>query len=135
MAGLNPAARPPQPSTFPGVMPMTVRQLVALLVVLAPGALLASDWPQFRGPDRDGVAKETGLLKAWPADGPPLVWAATGLGGGYSSISVVGNHVYTLGNKGNVSNVVAVDRNSGQVVWAEVVGRSGGDLGCSRTVD
>jgi outer membrane protein assembly factor BamB len=114
---------------------MTVRPLVALFAALTPATLLASDWPQFRGPDRDGVAKESGLLKAWPEGGPPLAWTATGLGGGYSSVSVAGDRVYTLGNKGNMSKVVAVDRNTGKVVWAEEVGRAGGNLGCTPTVE
>jgi outer membrane protein assembly factor BamB len=115
---------------------MTARRLVALLLALAPGLLPASDWPQFRGPARDGVSKETGLLKGWPKDGPPLLWTATGLGGGYSSVSVAGDHVYTLGNqKGNVSNVVAIDRDTGKVAWTAEVGRSGGNLGCTPTVD
>jgi outer membrane protein assembly factor BamB len=45
------------------------------------------------------VSKETGLLKSWPTDGPPLAWQAKDLGDGYSSVSVVGDRVYTLGNK------------------------------------
>jgi outer membrane protein assembly factor BamB len=114
---------------------MTIRQFVALLLALTPAPLLAADWPQFRGPDRDGVAKETGLLKSWPEGGPPLAWTATGLGDGYSSLSVAGNRIYTLGNKGRVSNVVAIDRDTGKVVWAEEVGRSGGHLGCTPTVE
>src|SRR3982750_1609368 len=44
------------------------------------------DWPQWQGPDRNGISKETGLLKEWPASGPPLVWSAANLGGGYGSI-------------------------------------------------
>ena len=89
---------------------MTARQLVAVALAVAPAGLFASDWPQFRGPDRDGVSKETGLLKEWPEGGPPLAWTATGLGGGYSSVSVAGDRVYTLGNqKGNMSHVVAID--------------------------
>ena len=42
----------------------------------------AANWPQWRGPNRDGISKETGLLKQWPAEGPPLVWKASGAGGG-----------------------------------------------------
>jgi outer membrane protein assembly factor BamB len=93
------------------------------------------DWPQFRGPDRDGVSKETGLLKAWPEGGPPLVWTATGLGGGYSSLSVAGDRIYTLGNKGKVSHVVALDRATGKPAWTAEVGAAGGNLGCTPTVD
>src|ERR1051325_4533410 len=59
----------------------------------------ANDWPQFRGPDRDGISKETGLLKDWPAGGPPLVWKASGLGKGYSTVSVGGGFIYTIGDR------------------------------------
>ena len=55
------------------------------LAVYAQGA---GDWPQWRGPNRDGISKETGLLKQWPKDGPPLVWTAKGAGRGYSTVSV-----------------------------------------------
>ena len=77
--------------------------LVAALMPL----LLAADWPQFRGPNRDGVSKEKGLLQSWPADGPPLTWTAKGLGGGYSSVSVAGDRIYTLGDKGNKSHLIS----------------------------
>ena len=69
---------------------------ILLLAIVALSALAhqamaqsAANWPQWRGPNRDGISKETGLLKQWPADGPPLVWKATGAGGGYSSFSIV----------------------------------------------
>ena len=70
-----------------------IRDLSLALVVLfalAPVAAgqSAANWPQWRGPNRDGISKETGLLKQWPAEGPPLVWKATGAGRGYSSFSV-----------------------------------------------
>src|SRR5262245_47127401 len=48
--------------------------------------LRAGDWPSFRGPDRSAVSKETGLLKEWPAEGPPLVWETKGAGRGYASL-------------------------------------------------
>src|SRR5882762_8872519 len=52
------------------------------------------EWPQWRGPNRDGISKETGLLKEWPADGPPLVWKTTGAGGGYSSLAIAGGRLF-----------------------------------------
>ena len=71
------------------------------LSVLAAGCLLAADWPQWRGPHRDGVSQETGLLKEWPKDGPKLVWQIKDAGTGYSTPAVVGDRLYMLGNKGN----------------------------------
>jgi outer membrane protein assembly factor BamB len=95
----------------------------------------SDDWPQFRGPVRDGVSKEKGLLQTWPKEGPPLVWTAKGLGGGYSTVSVAGNRIYTLGNRDRDSHIVALDRKTGAVVWTAAVGQAGGNLGCTPTVD
>jgi outer membrane protein assembly factor BamB len=69
-----------------------------LLVISS--APLADSWPQFRGPHRDGTSKETGLLREWPAEGPKLLWKATDLGQGYSSLAVVDDRFYTLGSEG-----------------------------------
>jgi outer membrane protein assembly factor BamB len=115
---------------------MTPRLLVpALAALLVATAGPAADWPQFRGPNRDNVSKDTGLLKAWPKDGPPLAWQAKGLGGGFSSVSVAGDRIYTLGNKGGKSFVVALERDGGKVAWRAEVGRAGDYLGCTPTVD
>jgi outer membrane protein assembly factor BamB len=95
----------------------------------------AADWPQFRGPNRDDVSTETGLLKTWEEGGPPLVWKAAGIGTGYSSVSVAGDRIYTLGNKGRLSHLVALDRGTGKVLWSSEVGPAGGNLGCTPTVD
>jgi outer membrane protein assembly factor BamB len=107
----------------------------ALALLLLALTCHASDWPQFRGPNRDNVSKDTGLLKSWPKDGPPLVWKAQGIGGGYSSISIAGDRIYTLGNKGDVSHVVALKRDSGKFLWSVQIGKAGGNLGCTPTVD
>src|SRR4051812_5922207 len=61
-----------------------------------PGAL-PGEWPQWRGPNRDGKSPETGLLKEWPKGGPPLAWKIKGVGVGYSSLAVMGGHVFTVG--------------------------------------
>jgi outer membrane protein assembly factor BamB len=107
--------------------------VLALLVLAATSR--AADWPQFRGPHRDNVSKDTGLLQSWPKDGPPLAWKVQGLGGGYSSLSIAGDRIYTLGNKGNVSHVVALERESGKIVWSAEIGKAGGNLGCTPTVE
>jgi outer membrane protein assembly factor BamB len=110
-----------------------LRPVLAILLLAL--TCQASDWPQFRGPHRDNVSKDTGLLKSWPKDGPPLAWKAQGLGSGYSSLSVAGDRVYTLGNKGKLSHVVALKRDSGTVLWSVEIGKAGGNLGCTPTVD
>jgi outer membrane protein assembly factor BamB len=73
--------------------------VVCLVAVLGGQSGICDDWPQFRGPNRDGKSAETGLLKEWPAEGPELLWWTNGLGRGYSSIAVVKDTVYTAGMK------------------------------------
>ena len=112
--------------------------LTLLLTATAPGAddpSKASDWPRFRGPQLNNLSPDKGLLKKWPKDGPPVVWKATKIGSGYSSITVAGDRVFTLGNQGNKTFIVALDRKDGKELWKAEVGRSGGDLGCTPTVD
>src|SRR5436305_1926276 len=53
-------------------------------------AVAGSDWPQWRGPNRDDHSPDTGLLKEWPAGGPKLIWKGTGIGSGFSSVSLGG---------------------------------------------
>ena len=74
-----------------------------LLLSVASAALpqSAANWPQWRGPNRDGISTETGLLKLWPAEGPPLAWKASGAGRGYSSFSISNGKLYTMGLRGD----------------------------------
>ena len=72
------------------------------------------DWPQWRGTKRDGISVERGLLKSWPAAGPPVAWRATGAGEGYSSFSAANGRLYTLGARGGTEYLMAYDANSGK---------------------
>lgn len=98
------------------------------LVVLILGALVlaspvwSADWPQWRGPDRNGKSSETGLIDQWPEGGPPLVYRASGLGTGYSSLAVVGDRIYTLGDLDGGQHVIALDRTTGKRLWATRIG-------------
>ena len=94
----------------------------ALLFSVA--ALHAADWPQWQGPDRTRLSKETGLLKEWPASGPPLVWTANGVGSGYGSMAVAGDRVFLQGIRGRDSVVIALNRADGKEVWSKALGRS-----------
>jgi outer membrane protein assembly factor BamB len=85
----------------------------------------ASDWPQWRGPNRDGISTETGLLKAWPAGGPQLAWKTTGLGAGYSGMAVVGNRIFTVGDRSGASFVTALNAADGKQVWSAKFGQAG----------
>ena len=86
-------------------------------------AQTSGDWPQWRGPNRDGISKETGLLKQWPAQGPPLVWKTTGAGNGYSSLAISGGRIFTMGARGNNEYIIAFDEATGKEVWATPNGR------------
>jgi outer membrane protein assembly factor BamB len=103
------------------------RTVLASLTVslLLPLAAPGGDWPQFRGPDRTDVSAETGLLGELPAGGPPLVWKASGLGAGYSTVSKVGDRIYTIGEKGDSSFVYALNAADGKLVWSARLGRAG----------
>lgn len=84
---------------------------------------VADDWPSWRGPNRDGICAETGLLKEWPSEGPPLAWKTTGLGEGYSGPAIVGNVLYTMGNADGKEWVLALDcTKQGKKVWATPIG-------------
>ncbi|MFQ3651888.1 MAG: hypothetical protein SNJ75_16310, partial [Gemmataceae bacterium] len=61
---------------------------------------LAADWPAWRGADRSGLSRETGLLRQWPAGGPKLAWKVGNLGGGYSTPSIAEGKLYVLGARG-----------------------------------
>jgi len=78
---------------------------VVLMVVAC--SSLAADWPQWRGQNRDGKSPDTGLLKQWPNDGPPLAWKIDKLGGGYTAPSIVDGRVFGMSNRGE-----------DEVVWA-----------------
>jgi outer membrane protein assembly factor BamB len=96
--------------------------VTATALLLAGVVLSAADWPQWRGPRRDGIAAETGLLKTWPAEGPPLVWRASGAGNGYSSFAVAGGRLYTLGAKGPQEYLIAYDVATGKPTWETPIG-------------
>ena len=85
-------------------------------------ALDAADWPQWQGPDRTRISKETGLLKEWPAGGPKVIWTANDLGSGYGSMAVAGNRVFLQGARGATSVVIALNRADGKEVWSKVLG-------------
>lgn len=74
------------------------------------------DWAQFQGPRRDNKSLEKGLLSHWPVSGPELVWTQQGLGEGYSSIAFADGLLYTTGNVGNDTVIVALDTR-GEVRW------------------
>jgi outer membrane protein assembly factor BamB len=96
--------------------------LAAVWLLTIPLAALAADWPQWRGPDRMDVSMETGLLKAWPKAGPPLLWKSNNLGIGFSGPAIVGDRLYTMGARDEVEYVLALDANNGKELWHTKLG-------------
>lgn len=101
------------------VIPAAVVLSLPTVVVNRP----LDDWPQWRGPNRDGRSDEKGLLKDWPAAGPPLAWKAAGAGEGYSSFAVANGRLYTLGARAGTEYTFAFDAASGKKLWEAANGR------------
>jgi outer membrane protein assembly factor BamB len=99
--------------------------LLVLGAVIARGQQASFDWPQWRGPDRNGVSKETGLLSQWPRSGPPIAWSAAMLGAGYGSIAASGDRVYVQGMRNRQSVVSTLNRADGKLVWVRILGPAG----------
>jgi outer membrane protein assembly factor BamB len=85
-----------------------------------------SDWPQWRGPQRNGISHESGLLKQWPAEGPKLLWQVNDIGDGYSTPAVVGTRIYLMSNRGMENEFVqALSTEDGKPIWTTRVGNVG----------
>lgn len=76
------------------------------------------DWPQWRGPNRDGISLDKGLRKEWPEGGPKLLWQVDTVGVGYSSLSVKDGRIFTQGDLDGVEHVIALSVEDGRVLWA-----------------
>ncbi len=92
-------------------------------------------WPQWRGPKRDGVSTETGLLRSWNVRAPKLVWKASGLGMGYSSVVVTGGTVFTIGKRNGQVFAVALEVASGRLLWSREIGATDRMPSSTPTVD
>jgi outer membrane protein assembly factor BamB len=87
--------------------------VVALFPVIHGGA---GDWPQFRGPDHNGISREKGWTTVWPKNGPSQLWKAS-LGMGFSSVAVANGRVYSTGNQGDTDTLYCLDTATGEVIW------------------
>lgn len=104
------------------VLALTALLLPLVLAAAVPPPAGAADWPQWRGPNRDGRAPDTDLLQQWPEGGPPLVWSAVGLGEGYASVAVAGERIFTLGDLEDGQYLLALGRDGGALRWKLKVG-------------
>ncbi len=109
------------------IMKASTHRFLSVLPTLTAACLLtcAADWPEFRGPKRDDHSPDTNLPKEWPAKGPNLAWKASDLGMGYSGVSVVGDRVFTSGDKNGKSVVIALNLADGKAVWEAPLGKAG----------
>lgn len=104
-------------------MTSTPRLLIAFLAFSSSALATGLDWPQWRGPDRTDVSKETGLLKAWPAAGPKRVWLYENAGNGYSGPAIVAGKLFTLGTRDGNEILLILDANTGRELNAVKLGR------------
>jgi outer membrane protein assembly factor BamB len=102
------------------------KAIAVIALALTTGRVAAAppggEWPQWRGPQRDGVSTETGLLQKWPAGGPPKLWSVRGLGIGYSSLAITGGRIFTMGDLRGGQHVIALDEETGRTLWSTRVG-------------
>jgi outer membrane protein assembly factor BamB len=107
---------------------LTIRILILVSVGIANYNVLANEtkecyWPQFQGQRRDNISEDTGLIKCWSETGPKLVWRASGIGYGFSTVSIVGGMIYTAGNIGGKTVITALDM-SGNILWQTKSGKA-----------
>src|SRR5437870_5712068 len=104
---------------------------------------VSADWPQWQGPDRNAMSKETGLLQEWPEGGPPLAWRIKGIGGGDSAPSIAAGRIFVMGTRGDEEVVWALSEKEGKELWVKPLGakhrqsmpQSQAGPGCTPTVD
>ena len=99
--------------------------LLGLAAVMAGQSTSSGDWPQWRGPDRTGLSKETGFLKQWPASGPSRLWQIANLGPGYGSLAIKGDRIFVQAQVGRQSTVFSLNRADGKIVWSRALGPAG----------
>ena len=104
-----------------GLSVLTIRLIVTAASLVLGSGLIAEDWPQFLGPNRDGISTEQNLISEFPTDGPTILWR-TEFGVGMSGIAVVDRLAYTMYQDDERQYVVAVDAESGEQRWRTQLG-------------
>jgi len=111
-------------------------RILAVLVVtlLSASHAVAKDWPQWRGPNRNSVSAETGLMTSWSPKAPSQAWRASEVGDGYSSVVVADGLVFTMGRIGKDVRCFAFDIDSGKKRWATTIGTTSRNVMSTPTV-
>ena len=78
----------------------------------------AADWPNWRGPNHNGVSEETGWVATWPTTGPKILWKAS-LGTGFATMAVSNGRVYAMGNVNDMDILYCLDANTGNEIWKQ----------------
>lgn len=114
----------------------STRISIVVIISLFCGSIHADDWPQWRGPNRNAISTEQGLLQQWSTDKPPPTrWQASGLGGGYAGVVVSGGMVFTIGAQGSNVFCTALDEQTGQQRWSTKIGETQRNPCSTPTVD
>ncbi len=95
----------------------------------------SGQWNQWRGPNRDGISTEKGLLESWPEQGPAVVYSVKGLGSGMASVAIANGKILTMGNKDGNTKVICLNQKNGEVDWSTPFTPAKGDPNCTPTVD
>ncbi|WP_310820863.1 PQQ-binding-like beta-propeller repeat protein [Stratiformator vulcanicus] len=102
--------------------------LLVVALLLSATSVVAGDWSQWRGPNRDGKAVGESIRTDWDANPPKLLWKTEGIGTGYGSVAIVGDRLYTMGYSNQGQTVFAINLNSHEIVWSAVIAPKG-DIG------
>lgn len=105
------------------------------VLLVGPAAVESADWPQWRGPSRDGISTDTGLLKRWPQQGPPLVRSVRGLGKGYASQVVGEGRLVTIGKDGQTVFARCFAEKDGRLIWSTMIGQTARKALSTPTID
>ena len=86
------------------------------LLLLAATRADAADWPNWRGPNYNGVSDEKGWMEGWLKKELKVLWERS-VGIGHSSVAVSKGRLYTMGNRGNIDTVWCLNAETGAVIW------------------
>jgi outer membrane protein assembly factor BamB len=98
-------------------------RMIATVACLFIHQFICAQWPQWRGPKRDGSSVETNLLKVWPTEGPKLLWYSNIIGDGYSTAIIQDNVIFVTGKRDSIEVISAVDL-KGRLIWQKEIGNS-----------
>jgi outer membrane protein assembly factor BamB/SAM-dependent methyltransferase len=101
--------------------------ILLLLQAAEPRVPAPGHWPTHRGPNRDNISTETGLLQVWPEGGPPLLWSSTDAGDGVGGIAVAGGLIFMMGYRTDGEYLTALD-GRGRRIWSTRLGPLVGEM-------